>query len=147
MSPIVVGNLRNVIRRAPSGSRVVLHPTAEHLAVEVIGDLDGPTTRDLASILACALGRGGRAVHLDLSQTSYIGLGAADALAAAAAAADRLGGHVTVVKASRPARRCLEEAGLASMLGADLRPVVIDITTATPPEPAPVADEPIAQTG
>ena len=121
-----MGNLRSVIRRAPSGSRVQLHPTAEHLTVAVVGDLDGPTTRDLAAILSRALERGGRAIELDLSQAAFIGAGGAVALAAAAAAADRHGAPLAIVKASNCARRGLEAAGLASMV-APAAPFVIDV--------------------
>ena len=105
----------------------MLHPTAEHLTVAVIGELDGPTTRELAAILSRAVERGGRVVHLDLSQVSFIAAGGAVAIAAAAAAADRLGAPFAIVKTSTAARRGLEAAGLASMVTPTPAPLVVDI--------------------
>jgi anti-anti-sigma regulatory factor len=108
----------------------VLHPAAEQLTVDVVGDLEGRTLRDLVAIVSCAAG-GSRVVDLDLGQAAYIGVEAIDALAAVAADADRRGSHIAVVRASEPARRALTDAGLGSMLVGAPTPAVVEVA-ATP---------------
>jgi anti-sigma B factor antagonist len=119
----VVGNVRTVIEgsfvRNPvrgtactTTSRVVLHTASEHLMIEVVGELDRRTARELLAVLLPAVRGGSRTVHLDLARVFYVGRSGVDALCAASTEAEARGTDLVLLRPSPAVRETLEAAGL-----------------------------------
>ena len=119
----VVGNIRTVIEgtsvRNPvrgtactTTSRVVLHTATEHLTIEVVGELDRRTARELLAVLLPAIRGGSRVVHLDLARVFYVGTSGVEALCTAAAEAAGKGIDLVLLRPSGAVRETLEAAGL-----------------------------------
>lgn len=118
-----MGNVRRVIeassQRGPvrgtsctSTSRVVLHTSAEHLTIELVGELDGRVARELLSVLVPAVRGGNRIVHLDLARLVFIGRDGIDVLTKARAEADERGGEILLLNPAPAVRTTLDNAGL-----------------------------------
>ena len=117
----MVGNLLTVIeasaRRGPvrgtsctSSSRVILHTAAEHLTIEVVGELDRPVLREMLAVLLPAIRGGSRVVHLDLARVVFVSPAAIDALAAGQRQAAACGVEIVLLRPSGSVRRALEAA-------------------------------------
>jgi anti-anti-sigma factor len=119
----VVGKGRNVIEAAASRhplrgtsctseSRVVLHTSSEHLTIEVVGELDRGTPREMMAVLLPAIRGGSRIVHLDISRVVFVGSSGVRALAIAQAEAAERGAQVVLLRPSPAVRDALAAAGL-----------------------------------
>jgi anti-anti-sigma factor len=119
----VVGKVRTVIEgtsvRNPvrgtactTASRVILHTASEYLTIEVVGELDRRTARELLAVLLPAVRGGNRTVHLDLARVFYVGRSGVDALATAATEAEAGGTDLVLLRPSAAVRETLEAAGL-----------------------------------
>ena len=95
-----------------TASRVVLHTATEHLTIEVVGELDRRTARDLLAVLLPAIRGGNRIVHLDLARVFYVGQSGVDALCTAAREADARATDLVLLRPSPAVRETLEAAGL-----------------------------------
>ena len=107
-------SVRNPVRgtACTTASRVVLHTASEHLTIEVVGELDRRTARELLAVLLPAIRGGSRIVHLDLARVFYVGKSGVDALCTAAAEAADTGIELVLLRPSGPVRQTLEAAGL-----------------------------------
>ena len=97
------------------GARVVLRAGREHLTVEVSGELDLGSDRDVLVALLPAID-GGRPVHLDLGGVDFLGSHGLRCLVAANERAAERGTELIIVRLSTAARRTIELTGLDRVL-------------------------------
>jgi anti-anti-sigma factor len=87
-------------------------------SVRLSGDVDAEEA-DVLQSATVTIVAGGYDVELDLSGVTFIGSGGLRAIAEAVRAGGPAGAHVTVVAASRIARRALELSGMAAVVALD----------------------------
>jgi anti-sigma B factor antagonist len=98
------------------GQPIVVEPCGRgRYSVRLFGDVDIDEA-DLLRSAATPIVAGGSDVELDLTEVTFIGSGGLRAIAEAVRAGGPTGAKVTVVAASRIARRALELTGMAALV-------------------------------
>lgn len=102
---------------------IVVEPCGRgRYSVRLSGDVDMEEA-DLLQSAAVAIIAEGADVEIDLAGVTFLGSGGLRAIAAAVRAGAPVGAQVTVVAASRIARRALELTGMAPLVGPDAHDV------------------------
>lgn len=97
------------------GARVVLRAAAEFLTVEISGELDLGSDREVLVAMLPAI-EGGRPIHLDLGHLDFLGSHGVRCLVDVNARAAAKGTELVVTRLSPAVRRTFELTGLERVL-------------------------------